>query len=117
MTQSINISALTEIAIKAAIKAGKEILNVYYNSDFNVELKADNSPLTVADKRAHNVITEVLGETEIPVLSEEGKTIPYVERKKWKYVGTAFREALQSGGGRSSLKGWQQNPENQFRGL
>lgn len=84
MTQKINISALTEIAIKAAIKAGKEILDVYYNSDFGVEFKSDNSPLTIADRRAHNIITEVLGETEIPVLSEEGKTIPYDERKNWK---------------------------------
>jgi 3'(2'), 5'-bisphosphate nucleotidase len=84
MTQSINISSLTEIAIKAAIKAGKEILDVYYNSDFDVEFKSDNSPLTIADKRAHRVITEILNETGIPVLSEEGKTIPYDERKNWK---------------------------------
>ncbi|MDO8952432.1 MAG: inositol monophosphatase family protein, partial [Draconibacterium sp.] len=84
MTQKTNISALTEVAIKAAIKAGKEILDVYHNSDFGVEFKSDNSPLTIADRRAHNIITEVLKETEIPVLSEEGKTIPYDERKNWK---------------------------------
>jgi 3'(2'), 5'-bisphosphate nucleotidase len=84
MTQNVNISALTEIAIKAAIKAGKEILDVYYNFDFGVEFKSDNSPLTIADKRAHNVITDILGETEIPVLSEEGKAISYDERKNWK---------------------------------
>jgi 3'(2'), 5'-bisphosphate nucleotidase len=84
MTQSINVSALTEIAIKAAIKAGKEILDVYYNSNFDVELKADNSPLTIADKRAHRVITKILNETGIPVLSEEGKMISYNERKDWK---------------------------------
>jgi len=84
MTQNINISALTEIAIKAAIKAGKEILDVYYNSDFEIEFKADNSPLTIADKRAHYVITEYLTQTEIPVLSEEGKAISYDERKSWK---------------------------------
>jgi 3'(2'), 5'-bisphosphate nucleotidase len=84
MTQKINISALTEIAIKAAIKAGKEILDVYYNSDFGVEFKSDNSPLTIADRRAHNVITAVLSETKLPVLSEEGRTIPYNERKNWK---------------------------------
>jgi 3'(2'), 5'-bisphosphate nucleotidase len=84
MTQKIDISALTEVAIKAAIKAGKEILDVYYNSDFGVEFKSDNSPLTIADKRAHNVITELLSETEIPVLSEEGKTIPFDERKNWR---------------------------------
>ena len=84
MTQSINVSALTEIAIKAAVKAGKEILDVYYNADFNVEFKSDKTPLTIADKRAHHVITEVLRETKIPVLSEEGKTISFDERKAWK---------------------------------
>jgi 3'(2'), 5'-bisphosphate nucleotidase len=76
-----NFSFLTETAIKAAIKAGKEILNVYYNSDFGFELKSDNSPLTLADKRAHEVIVEHLIPTNIPVLSEEGKTISFDERK------------------------------------
>ncbi len=84
MSKKSDISALTEVGIKAAIKAGKEILDVYYNFDFGVEFKSDNSPLTIADKRAHHVIAEVLGVTEIPVLSEEGKTIPYNERKNWK---------------------------------
>lgn len=84
MTKNINIHELTEIAINAAIKAGKEILDVYCNFDFGVEYKSDNSPLTIADKRAHNVIAELLKETEIPVLSEEGKLISYDERKSWK---------------------------------
>jgi 3'(2'), 5'-bisphosphate nucleotidase len=84
MTQNLNIPTLTEIAIQAAIKAGKEILDVYYNTDFEVEFKPDNSPLTMADMRAHHIITEVLVETGIPVLSEEGKTIPYGERKNWR---------------------------------
>ena len=69
-------------AINVSLAAGKEILNVY-NSDFSVEKKADNSPLTLADKNAHNVICEILSETKIPVLSEEGKEIPFAERKKW----------------------------------
>ncbi len=84
MTQKTDIAKLTEIAVKAAIKAGKEILDVYYNSDFEVEFKSDNSPLTIADKRAHNVINGFLSSTKIPVLSEEGKTISYSERKNWK---------------------------------
>ena len=84
MTKKINIRELTEIAINAAIKAGKEILNVYYNFDFGVEYKSDNSPLTIADKRAHDIIAKLLKETEIPVLSEEGKLISYDERKTWK---------------------------------
>jgi len=70
-------------AIKAAIEAGKEIFTVY-NTDFEVEQKADFSPLTEADKKAHNKIMELLAPTNLPVLSEEGKTIPYVERKNWR---------------------------------
>ena len=64
MTQNVNVQALTDVAIKAALYAGNEILDVYYNSDFNVEFKADNSPLTIADKRANRVITEILSETK-----------------------------------------------------
>jgi 3'(2'), 5'-bisphosphate nucleotidase len=80
----INISALTDVAIQAAIKAGNEILDVYYNFDFGVEFKSDNSPLTIADKRAHDVIFGILTETKLPVLSEEGNSISYDERKTWK---------------------------------
>ncbi|MBL4669435.1 MAG: 3'(2'),5'-bisphosphate nucleotidase CysQ [Flavobacteriales bacterium] len=69
--------------INAALKGGKEILEVY-NSDFSVETKDDNSPLTEADKRAHIAIMEALKATGIPVLSEEGKQMNYTERKSWK---------------------------------
>jgi 3'(2'), 5'-bisphosphate nucleotidase len=82
--QKINISALTDVAIQAAIKAGNEILDVYYHFDFGVEFKSDNSPLTIADKRAHDVIFGILSETQLPVLSEEGSSISYDERKTWK---------------------------------
>ncbi|MBW6460164.1 MAG: 3'(2'),5'-bisphosphate nucleotidase CysQ [Bacteroidales bacterium] len=70
-------------AIRAAVKAGVEIMHVY-KLNFSVEYKADNSPLTIADKAAHQVITEILSSTGIPVLSEEGKKIPFPERKAWK---------------------------------
>lgn len=69
-------------AINAAIAGGKEILDVY-NSDFAVEHKDDKSPLTEADKRAHLKIMEGLKATLLPVLSEEGKNIPFEERKNW----------------------------------
>ena len=39
--------------------------------------------MTKADTASHNVITSFLTKTNIPVLSEEGKTIPYEERKDW----------------------------------
>jgi len=72
-------------AISAAIKAGNKILEIYNDplADFSVERKADNSPLTDADKASHNVISELLKSTKIPILSEEGKTIDFVVRKHW----------------------------------
>lgn len=76
------LNILQEIAIKASIEAGEEILDVY-NKDFEVEFKDDKSPLTLADKKAHDVIDAYLSKTEFPVLSEEGKAIPYNERNKW----------------------------------
>jgi 3'(2'), 5'-bisphosphate nucleotidase len=74
-----------DIAIKAAVRAGAEILRIYNDadSDFLVEKKADNSPLTIADKKSHSVILEFLSETNIPVLSEEGHSVEFAERKKW----------------------------------
>src|SRR3989344_1216256 len=71
-------------AIQASLKAGEEILKVY-ESDFAIEHKDDKSPLTLADKNAHKTICEILKNCNIPVLSEEGKSIEYSERNKWEY--------------------------------
>ena len=72
-----------KIAIEAALEAGKVILDIYHSDDFEVELKGDDSPLTKADIASHNVIMSHLKATHIPVLSEEGKAIPYEDRKDW----------------------------------
>ncbi|AAC06626.1 3'(2'),5'-bisphosphate nucleotidase CysQ [Aquifex aeolicus] len=74
---------MLEKVIKACKKAGEEILEVY-SKEFTVEEKEDRTPVTEADRRAHRIITEELKETRIPVLSEEGKEIPFKERRKWK---------------------------------
>ncbi len=74
--------SLLEKAIFAAIEAGKAILEIY-NTDFSVEHKEDNSPLTQADKNAHAIIEERLKDPGIPLLSEEGTHLPYETRKKW----------------------------------
>ena len=74
---------LLRIAIKAAIEAGNEIIKIYA-SDFAHELKADNSPLTIADKNSNKVINTYLRQTAIPIISEENNQIPYDERKHWK---------------------------------
>lgn len=73
------------LAMTAAWQAGREIMDIYTDpaSDFEVERKADNSPLTIADKRAHAIISGYLKQTPYPVLSEEGKTIPFETRRAW----------------------------------
>lgn len=70
-------------AVAAAIDAGHAILDVYRSSDFKVEEKADKSPLTLADKRSHEIIVNRLEKLGLPILSEEGKDIPYAQRKRW----------------------------------
>lgn len=75
---------LVQKVLQLAVKAGRAILDIYDTSDFGVEMKTDKSPLTRADKAAHDVIAEGLQEFSYPVLSEEGKSIAYEERKNWK---------------------------------
>ena len=70
-------------SIQAAVNAGAAILDVYRSPDFEVEEKADKSPLTLADRRSHEVIVSYLANFDIPILSEEGRDIPYQDRNKW----------------------------------
>lgn len=76
---------LLATAIKAALDAGRDIMEIYDDpeADFGIERKADNSPLTRADKAAHARIMTYLEPTGIPVLSEEGAHLPYDERRTW----------------------------------
>ncbi|MFZ0611892.1 MAG: 3'(2'),5'-bisphosphate nucleotidase CysQ [Desulfobacterales bacterium] len=69
-------------AIEAALRAGQVIRDVYH-SEFAVEHKADNSPLTRADRLSHELLTAALKESGIPILSEEGREIPYKDRQAW----------------------------------
>lgn len=74
--------------INCALSAGERILEVYNSNGFEVELKKDNSPLTIADRESHRIITEGLHKSfpSIPILSEEGDHLNYEERRKWEYV-------------------------------
>lgn len=82
---ALSLDSLLPVAIQAAREAGKAIIEVYSSEDFQTEHKEDKSPVTIADKRAHDVIDKYLHATGLPVLSEEGKNIPYEERQHWKY--------------------------------
>ncbi|MAW84339.1 MAG: 3'(2'),5'-bisphosphate nucleotidase CysQ, partial [Crocinitomicaceae bacterium] len=85
MRKKQNETDLLHQAIKAAKDAGEIILKVYEN-DFEVQFKKDNSPLTIADQKANQIIEKYLIQTNIPILSEEGNHAPYQERKKWNLV-------------------------------
>lgn len=68
----------------AAVKAGDAIMKIYKNrDDYDISLKSDHTPITIADRVAHNTIKENLGPTRIPVLSEEGREMLYDERRNW----------------------------------
>ena len=70
--------------IEIAIRAGREILNVYNNEEFNIEIKGDDSPLTKADLVANRVICEGLKEiSEYPINSEES-SVEFETRKCWR---------------------------------
>ena len=73
------------MAVNAAIRAGKEIMDIYDDpaQDFGIELKADNSPLTKADRKADRAIADALKPTGICILSEESAHAPYDERRLW----------------------------------
>jgi 3'(2'), 5'-bisphosphate nucleotidase len=64
--------------------AGREISRIY-STAFTVETKADNSPLTAADRAAHDTIAEALARLTpgIPLWSEESATIPWETRRHW----------------------------------
>jgi 3'(2'), 5'-bisphosphate nucleotidase len=70
-------------AITAAYAAGDAIMKVYNSMDYEVELKADGSPISRADKDAHNEIVQGLAGSSIPILSEEGDEIPFEVRSNW----------------------------------
>ncbi len=69
-----------------AERAGERIMAVYRTADFEVEAKADDSPLTRADQAAHDAIRAGLAQLtpELPQLSEEGEDIDAAERAAWR---------------------------------
>ncbi len=80
----MELTHLIEPVVALAIKAGGAILQVYA-TDFDVQHKADLSPLTQADMASHHVIDQGLRDLtpDIPVLSEESGLPEFTERSQW----------------------------------
>ena len=85
MITDAELPVLAPAVLDIARRAGAAIMEVYRRG-FDVETKADGSPLTQADRRAHELITAGLAELTpaLPVLSEESRTVPYSERRDWR---------------------------------
>lgn len=77
------LSNYLKLAIEAALQAGIEIMRIYESAEFGVETKNDNTPLTVADKTSHKIISKALESSSLPLLSEEGFEIPFEQRSTW----------------------------------
>ena len=75
---------LPQVVVIAA-DAAAEILDVYAG-DFAVETKGDGSPLTLADRRAHDLIQQRLRDLapDIPLLSEESEADAFAARRGWR---------------------------------
>ena len=80
----MHYSSILPEVLKIADAASEKVMSIYM-TDFKVDYKADESPITAADIASHNVIVEGLSNLsqDIPVLSEEGAGIPWSERKHW----------------------------------
>jgi 3'(2'), 5'-bisphosphate nucleotidase len=75
-----------EDVLAIARSAGAAIMKIY-EQDFAIETKADNSPLTAADRAGNAVIIEGLEQLfpAVPIISEETKLIDFSVRKDWEW--------------------------------
>ena len=102
------MNSLLQTAITAALQAGKAILDIYDDpaSDFEIEHKADHSPLTIADRVSNEIILKQLKNTPYPVISEENKAQPMLFVNNGKRYGSSTLWTVQknlSNGTASSL--------------
>jgi 3'(2'), 5'-bisphosphate nucleotidase len=80
----VDLKSLIEPVVALAENAGLAILEVY-SSDFEVQSKADESPLTQADLASHHRIIAGLRRLtpDIPIISEESGLPDFAERRQW----------------------------------
>ena len=86
MTDADELAELLPAVHDIAREAGAAILRIYAGDAFDIESKADKSPLTAADVAAHETIVARLRELrgDYPILSEESAEVPYEERRHWR---------------------------------
>lgn len=78
------MKSLIDPVVALAIDAGRKILEVY-STDFEVQSKDDDSPLTQADLASHHCIVAGLESLTpgMPIISEESGLPGFEERSEW----------------------------------
>jgi 3'(2'), 5'-bisphosphate nucleotidase len=87
LTLNIGLGLMRQV-VELAKQAGEEIMKVY-NSGFTVKTKADDSPVTQADRIAETLITETIKKeisAQFPVVGEEA----FADGKVADVTGTPF---------------------------
>lgn len=77
---------LLEAARSLAVEAGAKILEIY-EKGFDINQKADFSPVTTADLAAHRIIKRGFAHLtpKLPLLSEEDEFLSFADRKTWSW--------------------------------
>ncbi len=82
----MNLTALADAVVAISEHAAEAIMAVYNDpAEFEVDTKADDSPVTKADIAANTVIEKQLRALtpDIPILTEESSMVPYSQRRHW----------------------------------
>lgn len=69
----MDLKNLLHTAIRASLDAGKRIMEIYENEDFEVDFKGDDSPLTKADLASHHIIMKYLEKPISPYFQKKGE--------------------------------------------
>ncbi|PAV25469.1 3'(2'),5'-bisphosphate nucleotidase [Tamilnaduibacter salinus] len=80
----MHYSSLLPDVIRIAEQASEKVFSIY-QTDFSVQFKDDESPITAADIASHDIISRALRNLtpDIPILSEESASAPWGERRHW----------------------------------
>tara|TARA_B110000037_G_scaffold223200_1_gene303802 strand:- start:23019 stop:23825 length:807 start_codon:yes stop_codon:yes gene_type:complete len=85
MSTALINSEWIQSAVAGAKEASAAIIEIY-NEGFEVDIKADRSPVTIADKTSSKILSKHLSKTGILIMSEEEEMASYSDRKKQDYV-------------------------------
>ncbi|MGM5482608.1 MAG: 3'(2'),5'-bisphosphate nucleotidase CysQ family protein [Nanobdellota archaeon] len=78
----VNYKSELNAAIDAAKESGSKVMKVYY-SDYKVETKEDDSPLTKADRLSNEILTKRLSKFDYGIVSEEAENIDTNNAIQW----------------------------------